>query len=87
MKGLLVNNEHSLWYSGNGEIFMSVWVDKVKFLMIVDQMRLLERPTPLQSARPVAFVAVAAEIECTITFHCNVTLETFFPLAYNGRLE
>ena len=35
--------------------------------MVVDYTRLMDRPTPLiQSARPVAFIAMAVESECII---------------------
>ena len=37
-----------------------------EFCMVVDRIRMLDGPTPLQSARPMAFVAMAVESECLL---------------------
>ena len=56
MKGMLVNNECSLWYSRVGDFLCWFGLRKWKFCMVVDQPMLSLRPTPLQRVKPMALM-------------------------------
>ena len=63
MKGMLVNDERSLWYSRVGVFLCQLEIRENKFWMVVDQPVLSVGPTPLQSAKPMALSAMVFECE------------------------
>lgn len=62
MKGLSVNDECSLWCSGNGENLMLVWNRRKESLYGGGSDQAVRQTNPIQSARPMTFVAMRLRV-------------------------
>ena len=62
----LVNDECGSWYGRIGEFLMLVWDRRKKVLYGSGLVQVVGWPNPLQSVRPMAFIALAVERECII---------------------
>ena len=60
---MLVNDDCRSWYNRVGNFLLSVWEERKKFYIVVDQQTSSIRPTPLLSARPMALSAMVVEYE------------------------